>query len=438
MRCTCSATRFFAFCGVVAGNCRGVRIQLIAGLVTGCLAAAGCSDSDEPGASGAVATAEAYVEAIDERDGETFCDLMAPYITGTLELEFKDPDSNLSHVDSCGQFISGFIGYIEDCCPPEFVGASVKSAELGERRGRLQAVDLEIELETTEDEVTAEGSQEVARTQTLRDVVWLAEFDDEWRVAKLSAIAHAASLGFTIGEDSTEEDPLAPPDLEAQVRAYAAAQAESEGVAEEREASYGKPGEPAACEGLTIEDPAGDLDEYVQPAPEEPPPETPQADLRAVELHAEDGGYCIRFTAAGPIEGPVTYGFNLRASASGQGFIQLFYADLRKDGLVRVTSGEDEEQHPIAVPGEIGLADNQLTLVLTPESIAAGEPTPSSTESRPTGPFAFGAFATATLGERRALHDDLGAREGPDYFAYPSGEPCGLAPPGTAGQPAGC
>jgi len=433
MRCSRSGTAFFAFCGVVAGNPRPVRARLIAGLITGCVATSGCGD-DGGGSSSAVDTARAYVEAIDERDGDRFCELVASYISGTLELEFENPDSNLSRVESCGEFISGFIGYTEYA--PEFVGAEVVSAEAGERKGRLQAVELDVEIETKEDEVTPEGSTEVSRTETVKDVVWLAEFDGEWRVAKLSMVAQAASLGFTIGEDSAEDDPLAPPDLEVQLRAYAAEQAKSEKAAEEREASYGKPGRPVSCGGLELEDPAGDLVEYVHPAPEEPPPPTPQADLRRVELSPDPERFCIRWVAEGDIEGPVTFSFNLRDSAAGGSFIQIFDVDLRADGLVRVTSGVDDEDHPIPVPAEVGIADEGLSLVLTPESFSAGEPTPSTTGSRPMDRFAFMASATATVSERRALHDDLGSSQPSNSFAYPSGEPCVFGRP--SGQPDGC
>lgn len=402
-------------------------------LVAGCIAAAGCGDS-EGGESGAVDVARAYVEAIDERDGERFCDLVAPYISGTLELEIKDPDSNVSGVEGCGEFISGFIGYTENA--PEFIGARVVSANAGERNGRLQAVELELEIETKEDELVAGESREVSRTETIDDVVWLAEFDGEWRVAKLSTVAQAASLAFTIGEGSAEDDPLAPPDLEAQLRAYAAEQTKSEKVAEEREASYAEPGDPTECEGLAIQDPAGDLVEYVHPAPDEPAPPTPQADLRRVQLSPGAERFCVQFVAEGNIEGPVTFSLNLRDSAAGSSFIQIFDVDLRSDGLVRVTSGQDDEDHPIPVPAEVGLGGEELTLVLTPESFSAGEPTPSTTGSRPTDRFAFMASATAQLGERRALHDDLGPSGPANSFAYPSGEPCVLGEP--SGQPDGC
>jgi len=414
-----------------------VNSRLLAGLLAA-LVGSGCSDDGPSAASGPVETAEAYVEAIGERDGERWCDLVAPYISGTLELELENPDSSIRGVESCGELVGGFIGYVGENVETEFVGATVQGAELGEREGRLQAVELDLELETKVPEYLDPEGDQPASTEPLRDVVCLAEFDGEWRVAKLSAVAQAASLGFTIGDETAEADPLAPPDLEAQLRTYAAEQAEFENRAEAREASYGEAGELARCEGLTIDDPAGDSNEYVHPAPDEPPPPTPQADLRSVTLNAQDGGYCLRFTADGPIEGPATYSFNLRDSASGQSFIQIFDVDLREDGLVRVTSGEDEDDHPIAVPAEVGISGNEVTLVITPETFEAGEPTPSTTGSRPTDSFAFMASATATLSERRALNDDLG-QSGPSYsYAYPSGDRCDFAEPGSPGQPAGC
>ncbi len=63
--------------------------------------------------------------------------MVAPWISGCFDIGGTDPDAPLSYPVRCVEFVAGFIGYIEDCCSPKFVGASV-AAEVVAAERRLR------------------------------------------------------------------------------------------------------------------------------------------------------------------------------------------------------------------------------------------------------------------------------------------------------------
>ena len=357
----------------------------------------------------------AYVTALNERDGKRFCALVAPYISGQLDLAGRDPDSHLTRSSSCPQIVSAFIGYIEDCCPPKFERAEIDQIADAVEQGGLTRLDLALTINVTRDDRPA--------TMQLKDRVWLTRVEGAWRVAKLSAVARAASLGFS-GDD---QDVLAAPDVGAEQRRFQADVVAFERRQREREASFEPTGEAVSCSGaLLVGDPANDLVDYRFPAPKNPIPRTPKADLRSVQLVSRGGRVCIRYETAGEIEGPMTFTFNLRDSAAGSRFIQLFHVNLRANGTAQVTSGEDADDHPISVPARVGVTGRRLTLRLDRASFARGKPSPTSRGRPPLRRFAFMAQVQTPLSERRVLNDDLGDSRPAFSYSYPEGRRCML------------
>jgi hypothetical protein len=194
--------------------------------------------------------ASAYVQAIHERDGRRFCELVAPYISGRYDIVTSDPDSILRDMDGCPDFVSAFIGYIEDAGPPEFQSAKVERIGAVETRGELRGVRARVRVQVIE--------SSVPRTETVDTVIWVARFGGAWRVAKLEEVASLASL-----RDQEYEGPeyAAPPDIAKEQREFAALVDDSRDRREEREASYGSLGQVADCSGgASLEDPEGDQD----------------------------------------------------------------------------------------------------------------------------------------------------------------------------------
>ncbi|MDQ3936858.1 MAG: hypothetical protein M3340_19765 [Actinomycetota bacterium] len=393
------------------------------------LAAAGCGDdpaspNDDPATGPAdkllepARVARAYVEAIDRRDGKRVCSLVAPYISGRWDLSLKDPDGPFPPGTDCGEFVAGRIDYEGDCCPDRFLHARVRKAAPPREDGDLMRVDLTIDLEIDEDSGSVHERRVV---KPLADVVWLAEVDGAWRVAKLSAVARAASL-YPPDEGARDEDPLARPDVVAERRRHEEELAASERESEERAASYEPAGDPPRCEGgVRLGDRRGDVVDYRHPAPRTPIPRIGQVDLRGFRIASRNRRICATWEAAGPIEG----GLELKLGIGGNQatlFSQLFLVDLRRDGTVRVTSGEDEQRNPIPVPAEFGVEGNRATLVVDAESFARGRPSPHSTGPPPFDRFRFSAALTHPVDARRTLHDDLGPYPTPESFQYPGGE----------------
>jgi hypothetical protein len=355
----------------------------------------------------------AYVAALNNRDGRRFCGLVAPYISGRFDLAGRDPDSGLRKLSGCPELVSAFIGYIEDCCPPEFQRVVIDHMAGPVKDGQLTRLDLDLTIHVKKDNRPA--------TMPLKDTVWLARMDGAWRVAKLSAVARAASLA--VGDD--DPDPRSAPNVDAEQQKFESEVEAFEKRQGEREASFKSTGNAANCSGgISNGDPADDLVDYRFPAPKEPIPATPRADLRAVQVVSRGGSICVRFETAGDIKGPMTFTFNLRDSASGGRFIQMFDVNLRANRTAQVTSGDDTDGHPLSVPAQVGVTGRRLALVLDRMSFEHGEPSPVSRGEPPLDRFAFIAQVQTPLGDDRVVNDDLGPSSPSYSYSYPAGRIC--------------
>jgi hypothetical protein len=360
---------------------------------------------------------ETYVEALNDRDGEAFCGVVAPWISGRFDIALSEPDAPVSRPLRCPEFVSGFIGYIEDCCPPEFLGAEVARVGELDRRGDLVGVPITVTLRLEE----SGGSP---YSKPLEDMVWLTRDSGAWRVAKLSLVAAAASLAG--GERDERDELTTPPDVSDERRAYAQEVADAFDRRQKHEEAFREPTGSVSCPGARrYEDASGDVVEYRFPAPPPPTPQLPAADIRAVEVHAAEGEICVVFEMAGSVEPKTTFEFAIESNDfdwAVAGFSQGFEVELRSDGRARVSSGLDDHHRSLTVPAEVGQAANRFRLVVDGASFAAGRPFPGSrAPSRPLDRFLLRADVTFEVDETRLLHDDLGPGppEGVKRFAYP-------------------
>jgi hypothetical protein len=370
------------------------------------------SSLDERGA------VEAYVEALDDRNGEAFCAVVAPWVSGRFDIALSDPDAPVSKPLRCPEFVSGFIGYIEDCCPPKFLGVELIDVGELEQRGDVVGVPITVRLRLEESGREYE--------EPLEDTVWLTRDADAWRVAKLSRVAAAASL---MGSDREEIDQLtAPPDVAEERSMYSREVAEAIGRRQEHEGAFSQPVSSASCSGAKrYEDTTNDVVDYRHPAPSSPTPQLPAADIGAVEVEASDGRVCVVFEMSGAIQGGTTFTVSHETAGfdwSQSGFAQFFEVELRTDGRARVTSGRDLSQRTLSVPATVGRDGARLMLVVDQASFAAGRPAPMSREQkgRPLARFQFLASVTVEVDEQRSLHDDLGPPDPPggiERFSYP-------------------
>jgi hypothetical protein len=354
----------------------------------------------------------AYVGAINRRDGVRFCGLVASWISGRFDLAGNDPDAPLLRSIDCPQLVHGFIGYIEDCCPPKFVRAEIVRIGTAQVEGELRRVDVVIRLHVEEN-----GKP---RTLPLEDVVWLTRDRGAWRIAQLGAVAAAASL---VG--ATSGGPLARPDVAAERRRFAGELSAFERRQRTREASYRRTVDSLGCRpGMRVRDPAGGVRDWILPAPRSPLPNVPRADLLAVSLARQGNSLCIQFETAGHVRGPSEFHFSMRSRRAKGNFFQSFEVELRSDGRARVTSGVDAERRPLAVPATVGVSGRRLTLLVDRRSFAAGNPGAWSVGTPSLDRFGFGASMYVRLSTRRETADPLGTEPNDTFFTYPSGRPC--------------
>ena len=339
---------------------------------------------------------EAYVQALDERDGVRFCSLVAPWISGRFDIGGTDPDASLQRPVRCPELIAGFIGYIEDCCPPKFLGAEVTDVGELDRRGDVVGVPITVTL-SLEDTGNHHKYEEA-----LDDVVWVTQDSGAWRVAKLSKVAAAASMALAREVEAAEKRRRL------------------------REEAYREVKDTASCaDARRYPDALKDVVDYRHPAPPTPTPQLPAADIRAVQVDAARGRICVVLETAGAIRHRTTFEFAIESSDfdwGRSGFAQSFEVELRADGRVRVSSGLDDDRRSVSVPAAVGLEGNRLMATLDRASFAAGRTLPGSVvSSRPLERFQFRADATVVLSEKRYLHDDLGPGppQGILRFTYP-------------------
>jgi len=358
---------------------------------------------------------EAYVRALDERDGETLCRVVAPWISGRFDIAGTDPDAAVSRPVRCPQVVPALTDFPWENQERDFKGASIADFGDLERRGAdLVSVATTVTLRLEEHE---RGEYEEA----LDDVVWLVRDADAWRVAKLSRVAAWAALTAESDAELTS-----PPDVDAERRRFAAEAAKAKRVRSARERSYRAVDTSASCpDGRTYPDGADDVVDYRHPAPPSPTPQLPAADIRAVHVHASGRRICALFELAGDVRTGTTFDFAIESPGfdwGRSGFSQGFEVELRADGRARVTSGLDDARRPVSVPAEVGLAGNRFELAVDAESFSAGRPFPGSvTTAGPLERFQLRAAVTVEVSKQRLLHDDLGPGppEGVLRFPYP-------------------
>jgi hypothetical protein len=349
---------------------------------------------------------EAYVDALSSRNGAQFCNLLVPWISGRFDIYGSDPEASSSHLVRCPELVSGFIGYIEDCCPPEFVSAAVTDVGEPDRLGDVIGVPITVTV-TRKD---SSSSKAVPYDEPLEDIVWLTQDAGAWRVAKLSEVAAAASIGLPTATDFDIA-----PDIAADRRAYAAEAARARRQRRAYERSFKEVVDRANCPGAArYPDGHNDVVDYRHPAPATPTPQLGAADISAVETSSRGGRLCTVFEMAAPVRGDTTLTLSHESpaadwSTTGRGFAQFFEVELRADMRARVTSGSDPSGRALSVPATVGVDGQRVMLVLDRSSFEAGRPSPAGTaQARLLKRFKFVAQATLVLSERRSLHDDLG------------------------------
>jgi hypothetical protein len=400
-----------------------VKALAAAGLACLALLGAGCgggeSAPDETTTSAAAPTSEfgsypadasldeldvvkAYVRALDARDGEAFCRIVATWISGRFDIAGMDPDGSSLRPVRCPQVVPGLTDFPWENQERDFKGARI--ADVGdpdERGDDLVGVPVTITLRLEEDE---RGEYD----EPLEDVVWLTKDAGAWRVAKLSKLAGWASL-----TEEPEAELTSPPDVHVERRAFGAEVAKARQLGSAREAGYRVVHASATCpDGKTYPDGSGDVVDYLHPAPPTPTPQLPAADIRAVHVHASGGRICVLLELAGRVQTGTAFVFAIESPDfewGRSGFFQGFEVELRADGRARVTSGLDDQRRPVSVPAEIGRAGKRLMLAVDAESFSTGRPFPGSgTSSGPLSRFKLLASVTVEVSQERLLHDDLG------------------------------
>ena len=102
------------------------------------------------------------------------------------------------------------------------------------------------------------------------------------------------------------------------------------------------------------------------------------------------------------------------------GFFQPFTIELRKDRTARITSFEDDDGRPLAVPAEVGWDGSSVSVVLDRESFRAGQAAWSSRSDPPLEEFGFSVTTIAAAGESSSVLDNLGSAPSAT-FRYPDG-----------------
>ena len=373
----------------------------------------------------------AYVDALSTRDGHRFCRLVAAYISGRYDVTARELARDGERPRNCPDLVGAFIGYSEEAYQPMFLRAAVKEIGRPVGVGGLMRVTLKLSVDWSEQEDPPPRARRLPdgrflRRRGLRDVVWLARSGGAWRVARLSAVAAAASI---LVDGRPNDDHAARPDVAGEQRRFEAAVLDFERRTRSIERSFRSPGRLADCSGgVTLRDAARDLRDYQFPAPRTPIPRTPGVDLRGLQVRSKDEIVCVRVDMAGNVARPLELSFTLADWANaGQGFHQSFVVKLRKGGDVHVTSGEDEDRRPVVIPARVGIEGARLSLVLDRQSFERGSPGAASNGTAPLSRFVFQVSATAQLSERRTLYDAFeggprGSRE--TRFGYPGGRMC--------------
>ena len=256
---------------------------------------------------------EAYVRALDARDGKAFCRIVATWISGRFDIAGTDPDASLSRPVRCPQVVPGLTDFPWENQERDFKGASIADVgDLDERGDDLVGVPVTITLRLEEDE---RGVYD----ERLEDVVWLTKDAGAWRVAKLSILAEWAAL-----TDGSEAELTSPPDVQAERRAFAVEVAKAQELRSAREASYRVVRTSATCpDGKTYPDGSDDVVDYRHPAPPTPTPQLPAADIRVVHVHASGRRICVLLELAGPVQTGTVFDFAIQSPDFEWGLVRL-------------------------------------------------------------------------------------------------------------------
>jgi hypothetical protein len=361
------------------------------------LALSSCSGNSEPNVDGAslVDTAQAYVNAINAHDGKAVCDLMLP----SVAYEFR-----IEGWGECPKFVSAYIGYTEDSGSRKFVRAMILAAGPAEPRGELRSVPMAVQ-------VTFEGSDAV-----LDDVLWFVERNGSWRIAKASAVLYAAFGG------NAAEDVLAPPDLIAQERDYAAKVAAERQEKEAEDASFQAPRTTRIeCAGAqTSYDDSGNDYLHFQGGRELTASEARRyaaANIERVEVETEGEALCVRFTqASDEVEERLVMRFDIYSPKKNPtylgGQLELFM-EILPDGRARLAHENlDEEddwgRHPlIPLPAELGHEGDTFSFRVERSEL---DPIMDERELPPWSGFLWGGltfYLVRVDGNPRAVSDEI-------------------------------
>jgi hypothetical protein len=132
---------------------------------------------------------------------------------------------------------------------------------------------------------------------------------------------------------------------------------------------------------------------------------------------------CARWRLAGTPEPPLALSYHHRTGPTGGRFSQSFSLEIREDGSARVTSGEDDDGRPIAVPAEVASDGSSVSIRLDADSFRAGQESWYSPEKPPLTDFGFAIGTVAQAGESSSVVDILGTAPS-DTFRYPDGGLC--------------
>jgi hypothetical protein len=316
-----------------------------------------------------------YVAALNERNTVQFCRLLAPWVQARVGAAIKEGFASGSEAQTpetklCPQG-ARFIGYAGDTASREWVRADIVSLSAPRAAGDLVVFDMTVRDRFKRTSV-ANPSGSVPLDTVQRDRVYVVQIAGEWRIAKLSAVADAATIGLV---DRTPA--LAPPDL-ARERAWYRRRLATD-------ARYAHQARDTAAGGYTdcstvapvkaVGDGAGDLTSNiaVTASGRVRVPARPGADLRRVAVARSAGTLCADFEAAGAITAPVVMTIILRQPGHGDSGALLKIDAVVQGARNRVVSlsypGVDESPGKGAVDGRIGTSGSRLSLVLTRDQV---------------------------------------------------------------------
>lgn len=301
--------------------------------------------------AGAADTARAYVRALDKRDRSGFCKLLAPWVKARVGRLVKfDKGSAVDATPDAALCVkaAGFIGYYGENAEQRWAGVDLLRVSRAHLEGELAVVDIRVRNHYESTPYDIHHTPHPDRVQ--RDRVYLVSWKGRWVVAKLSAVAHSASIGFV---DTT--DPLAPPDVAAERKQYEN-ELDTSHAAQQRDRDTADH-DYTECSSIgpekSIDDPAGDVSWHT---------DFPSIDLRRVSVATSDEKICFDFETDAPIKAPVAMIVDVRGPPRGLGGF-AFDSVLTGPGRAVVGlryPGASED----AMPAEVGISGNRMSTVV--------------------------------------------------------------------------